>query len=193
MFYTSAGDSQEAADLIDVGGQATSFADVAFGDAMGKYKHLALKDRTPDLQRQANNDYWQSQGVSGPPSTAAGGRLGAAANPNSLAQATNVGYSTGKKFRDSALGDIGQSSLTNYLEGPHTDIKKTMNINANAMIQKAQADNSVDWMGAAGNIGGGLWEGYQDRLRQNRTKELMGIDYQRQIALAQYSAGLKTP
>jgi hypothetical protein len=191
MFYTSAGDSKEAADLIDVGGQAMSFADVAFGDAMGKYKHLALKDRTPDLQRQANNDYWQSQGVSGPPSTAAGGRLGAAANPNSLAQATNVGYTTGKKFRDSALGDIGQSSLTNYLEGPHTDIKKTMNINANAMIQKAQADNSVDWMGAAGNIGGGLWEGYQDRLRQKRTEDLMDIDYQRQIALAQLAAGLK--
>lgn len=173
MFYTSAGDSKEAADLIDVGGQATRFADVAFGDAMGKYKHLALKDRTSGLQQQANNDYWQSQGVSGPPSIAAGGRLGAAANPNSLAQATNVGYSTGKKFRDSALGDIGQSSLTNYLEGPHTDIKKTMNINANAMIQKARADNSVDWIGAAGNIGVGLWDGYQTRLADARGKTQM--------------------
>ncbi len=104
---------------------------------------------------------------------AAGGRLGAPNNPNALAQATNVGYDTGKKFRDSALGDIGQSSISNYLQGPHEDIKRTMGINANAMMQKAQADNSVDWIGAAGNIGVGLWDGYQTNIADARGKTRM--------------------
>jgi hypothetical protein len=70
-----------------------------------------------------------------------------------------------------------------------------MNINANAMIQKAQADNSVDWMGAAQNVldDNGLWGGIQMRKQDTATRKWMEDQGERQDALNQAILNLRGP